>query len=190
MLTRILGGTDAFVWECIPISQQTLHKTTFKFAVKPSEVLKRIPCDRQSFMEHFKSADDKLVTSFQNLGGDSLLVTPVSDFASFNHISSFHRLASVEEKSTFWQHVGECMKSFGYQLMDLVLDGFTWESMRDRNITVSIRSESSQSLNDLFRSTLELVEDIQEKHYIGTLFFLSIKNSPLWKIHPWIFLKN
>jgi hypothetical protein len=43
--------------------------------------------------------------------------------------------------------------------------------MRDRNITVSIRSESSQSLNDLFRSTLELVEDIQEKHYIGTLFF-------------------
>jgi len=111
MLTRILGGTDAFVWECIPISQQTLHKTTFKFAVKPSEVLKKIPCDRQSFMEHFKSADDKLVTSFQNLGGDSLLVTPVSDFASFNHISSFHRLASVEEKSTFWQHVGECMKT-------------------------------------------------------------------------------
>lgn len=113
MLTEILGDsktTEAFIWECVPVSLQTLHQTTFAFAVRPSQALERMPCDRRSFAEHFNQAEGKLVTSFWNLGGDSLLVTPVSDSASFNHISSFHRLARLEEKSIFWQHVVECMK--------------------------------------------------------------------------------
>ncbi len=64
---------DAYVWECPPVTSQTVSRA-FECVFVSSPSLARMPADKQAFAEQFRPACQ--VVTFGNLGGDAVLVAP------------------------------------------------------------------------------------------------------------------
>ncbi|MCC2668651.1 MAG: hypothetical protein K0Q72_1122 [Armatimonadetes bacterium] len=98
---------QAFRWETPPITTSTAARP-FEFVLLDSPGLASHP-DPLPFAEHFRSAADGAVVSFQNLGKDSLLVVPCPGGAqaAYGHLAAFVRGAPDEQQHALWQRVGE-----------------------------------------------------------------------------------
>uniref|UniRef100_A0A7M5WZB2 Uncharacterized protein n=1 Tax=Clytia hemisphaerica TaxID=252671 RepID=A0A7M5WZB2_9CNID len=112
-MTELMATEKAYFWECTPTSQSTIKSMDFTFILNPSKQLERMSCDRASFKEHFDKQDTEHWTSinFHNLGRDAVLVAPVPMHGTewYTHLASFQRAASEDEKSNFWEIVGQSM---------------------------------------------------------------------------------
>ena len=64
----------------------------------------RRSADPSAFAEHFRDAEEQLVTTFANLRADAILVVPnpLTDGAQRNYLRSFLRTAPEEQIQSFW----------------------------------------------------------------------------------------
>jgi hypothetical protein len=89
---------QAFFFECTPITPAELDNKPFEFVLLESKELAAITTDITPFKEKFLHLDrNQQVTSFKNLGGDSLLVVPcpiLKPLEMYAHIASFLRNSS------------------------------------------------------------------------------------------------
>ena len=126
-LSNIISSSEyeSVLFETMGASWSTGDTTPFEFALVNQPALKRFAessPDRDSFDEHFRicvnehnknaesagkgSNDIPTVCSFDNLGGDARLVSPVplkdiSD-SSYSHLAAFVRHAPKEQVDAFW----------------------------------------------------------------------------------------
>jgi hypothetical protein len=99
-------GFDAFFWENMPITKQTLHKD-YECNLINSDFLSGCLPDSSTFQSYFRN--DKAVVRFPNLGKDAQLVVPcpVNEHSVYTHIGTFVRNAGAGQKDEFWKHVGK-----------------------------------------------------------------------------------
>jgi len=124
---------DGVFWECRPVSASSADSTPFEFVLLSAEPNRFMKFGNElPFMEHLRSAGcrGQLACSFLNLGGDAILIAPVSlpgnvddrrsdpmkidikqmksqKNRAYPHLSAFCHLASDEQIDSFWQVVGE-----------------------------------------------------------------------------------
>jgi len=98
----------AYRWETPPLSTATLHQP-FACLLHDSPDLDVQP-DPAEFEPYFEPGQE--VVSFENLGGDALLVVPcpVSRSANYSHIGAFHRSAPQSQQHAFWISVARAVK--------------------------------------------------------------------------------
>ena len=99
---------SAFRWET-PGVTKSLAVRPFEFVLLDSPGLDR-PTEPRAFAEHFPHATDGM-TAFKNLGGDSVLISPVpaAPDDSYAHLASFLRHAPSEQQHALWRTVGAAM---------------------------------------------------------------------------------
>lgn len=99
---------DACVFECPPVVAARLSRP-FECVFLSSPSLAGMPPEPEVFAEHFRP--DRSVVTFDNLGGDALLVAPcpVGDGRDFSHLAQFVRTAAPEQQDVLWQVVGAAM---------------------------------------------------------------------------------
>ncbi len=106
---RVLAAMpfEAFFWEMPPLQSSTVQQR-FECAVVDSPQLAKLSAEPEAFHSHFAAAEDGIVT-FDNLGGDALLIAPVAlaDEAAYPHIAAFCRYAPREQQLALWQRLGE-----------------------------------------------------------------------------------
>jgi hypothetical protein len=100
-------GFKAVFFNCPPLSQLTMDKD-FEAAVLSARSLERIKADQWTFAGKFKGHD--MVSSFQNLGGDALLISPTprkdQDIEIYSSLGPFIRSAPIEQQIEFWKATG------------------------------------------------------------------------------------
>jgi hypothetical protein len=110
--TSMLAGTSfrAFRWEMPAVTSATLDRG-FECVVLNSPSLDVSP-DTTAFAEQFANASNQEVVTFQNLGGDAMLVVPCprGPMNAYCHLASFLRLAPDAQKSALWIAVGAAME--------------------------------------------------------------------------------
>lgn len=100
---------DAYVWECPPVTTASLSRP-FECVFLSSPSLARMRPEPEVFASHFQP--DRQVVSFENLGGDALLIAPcpADDARDFSHLAQFVRTAEPARQDALWQAVGEAMR--------------------------------------------------------------------------------
>jgi hypothetical protein len=95
----------AYRWETPPIALGNQHQT-FECLQHDSPDLD-VPANPSDFEAYFQAG--RVVASFNNLGGDALLVAPcpISPSANYSHIGSFHRSAPSAQQHALWIAVAE-----------------------------------------------------------------------------------
>ncbi|KAL3801355.1 hypothetical protein HJC23_006965 [Cyclotella cryptica] len=124
-LSEIISSSDyeSILFETIGTSWDDSDRTPFEFAMVNEPGLKRFAersPDRFSFEEHFSNCrnayikqggsdgtkDKPTVCSFENLGGDARLVSPLPqtnvDDSSYSHLAAFVRNAPNNQIIEFW----------------------------------------------------------------------------------------
>ncbi len=119
-LTAAVGNNCPFkaaFWEAIPLSRARIHDIPFAFVLADAPLLETMEADSHAFDEH-EPTDGALVSTFNNLGGDALLISPVklrqddSD-AEYTHIKVFMSRDGEMEKlqaRQMWKALGEELK--------------------------------------------------------------------------------
>lgn len=103
---------NSYFWECPPIHQDTLSNQ-FQFVTVKAPGLSRIKQNYSSFKEQFRGNESKIVCSFQNLGGDAIMVVPVpAEGKDFSHLARFNENADFNTKKIFWEKVAEELGKF------------------------------------------------------------------------------
>lgn len=100
----------AYCWECPPVSEQTRsHPFECVFISSPS--LARMSPEPEAFADYFRP--QCRVASFENLGGDALLVAPgpAGPGLDYRHLAAFARDAPDSQQHALWQAVGEAMEA-------------------------------------------------------------------------------
>ena len=99
---------DAFRWETPGVSRSDLTRA-FECVLVDDPGLER-PADRTAFHEHFLSDGDGVVT-FENLGGDALMVVPSPRAAdtAYAHLAAFIRQGPEEQIHALWKTVGRAV---------------------------------------------------------------------------------
>lgn len=106
---------DVFRWETPPISSETLGRP-FEFVLVDAPEI-NIAADPSPFQEHFSAKKDQRdkadegVITFENLGGDALMVvpTPLAGHSPYSHFAAFIRNAPAEQIDKLWRRVGEAV---------------------------------------------------------------------------------
>ena len=111
-LTNHFGGqTNAYFFECIPVSRKTLDETIFEFMLMPANALNGVAADHSPFDEYLSSPGtaSSHVISFLNLGRDAMLVVPrpLTTASHYAHLSEFITTAPRQQANLLWQRVGE-----------------------------------------------------------------------------------
>ncbi len=101
---------ESYCWECPPVSDGNRSRP-FECVFVSSPSLARMPQDPADFAEHFRSGCS--VVTFDNLGGDAVLVAPCPDEAGadFAHLARFTATASLERQDALWEAVGLALES-------------------------------------------------------------------------------
>lgn len=99
----------AFRWETPPLNSTNIEQP-FACLLHDSPDLD-VPADPRDFESYFQA--DMEVVSFENLGGDALLVVPcpVSKSANYSHIAAFHRSAPSTQQHSLWIAVANAVLS-------------------------------------------------------------------------------
>jgi len=104
----------AYFFETPKVTRGTLGTTTFEFVLAKAERLESVAAEEATFEDYFGScAEDKLVTSFANLGGDAMLVVPCpvhEDRQIYSSVAPFMRAAEGEQVQQFWRTAARVMK--------------------------------------------------------------------------------
>lgn len=120
LLTSQLADSpfQAFRWETPPLTSATLHRP-FEFVLMDSPGLDRVP-DLTAFQSHFTHEP---VVSFENLGGDAMMVVPCPQAPPrvYVHLAAFLRNAPAAQIRELWRRVGAAV-------MDRVSDRPLWLS--------------------------------------------------------------
>ena len=105
-LTAIIGadheGFDAVFWECPPCTSTTLALQKFEFVILPTNELTKpsVQLSDVAFLDRLKSAKQgSLAVEFANIGGDSVLVSPIPErqqSSHYTHLKAFLRSATTE----------------------------------------------------------------------------------------------
>jgi hypothetical protein len=97
----------AYRWETPPLTDSTIDQP-FECLLHDSPDLD-VTADPADFETYFKPGDE--VVCFNNLGGDSLLITPcpISESANYSHIAAFHRTAPHSQQHVFWIAVAQAV---------------------------------------------------------------------------------
>lgn len=124
---------EAFFWE-MPALQAATAARPFECVFVGSPELSRAIPDRQAFQDYFCEAHEGIV-SFNNLGGDAILVVPVplDVDTRYPHIAAFSRSAPVSQQIGLWQRVGRlCSERIGSQPLWLNTSGLgvSWAHIR------------------------------------------------------------
>jgi hypothetical protein len=100
---------ESFRWETPPISSETLARP-FEFVLVDAPEI-NIAADLSPFQEHFSANGDEGVITFENIGGDALMVvpTPLDEDSSYSHFAAFIRNAPAEQIDELWRKVGEAV---------------------------------------------------------------------------------
>lgn len=95
----------AFRWETPPLTTGNIDQP-FECLLHNSPDL-NVRADPTEFRPYFQPGED--VVSFENLGGDALLVVPcpISSSANYSHIGAFHRTAPRSQRHAFWITVAQ-----------------------------------------------------------------------------------
>lgn len=95
----------AFRWETPPLTSDNLDQP-FECLLHDSPGLD-VRADPTDFERYFQ-LDQEIVT-FDNLGGDALLIVPcpTSKTANYSHIAAFHRTAPIAQQHAFWVAVAQ-----------------------------------------------------------------------------------
>lgn len=101
----------AFRWETPPLTRASVQQP-FEFAlVRAPEI--DLPADPSPFVSHLASGGGERVVSFENLGGDALLVVPCAmpdvEPGAYAHLAPFLRTAPSEQTHALWQDVGRAV---------------------------------------------------------------------------------
>ncbi len=95
---------EACYWETPPVTSPT-RDLAFEYVAVDAPRLARLAPDPLPFQEHFAAAGvGSQVITFDNLGGDAVLVVPVEigPAKAYPHLSSFMRLAPLDQQHAFW----------------------------------------------------------------------------------------
>ena len=97
----------AFRWETPPLTSDNLDQP-FECLLHDSPGLD-VPADPTDFEPYFRS--DREIVTFDNLGGDALLIVPcpTSKTANYSHIAAFHRTAPITQQHVFWIAVAKAV---------------------------------------------------------------------------------
>jgi hypothetical protein len=100
---------DAYAWECPPVTAASIARE-FECVFVSSPMLAHTPPDPDAFAEYFRP--DSSVVTFDNLGGDAVLVAPCPDGAgsNYSHLASFNATAPAAQQDALWQAVGRAME--------------------------------------------------------------------------------
>jgi hypothetical protein len=95
----------AYRWETPPLTADNIDRP-FECLFHDSPDLD-VRADPTEFRSYFQPGED--VVSFDNLGGDALLVVPcpTSSSANYSHIGAFHRTAPRSQRHAFWVAVAQ-----------------------------------------------------------------------------------
>ena len=113
ILRKGIPGLDdqeevAYFFECAPFSSMNYNKDSFEFVLIPADSLNGVEPDSGSFAEHFSQGVD--VVSFENLGGDALLISPIPLSGNHNiyrHLEAFVRGAPNHQVRDLLKKMGE-----------------------------------------------------------------------------------
>jgi len=96
----------AYFFETPKISEERLDEKKFEFILARASSLEGVSSDVDAFDDYF-NACDKSVTSFKNLGGDAMLITPCPlkdvDLDIFSTLAPFMKAASSQHIQQFWE---------------------------------------------------------------------------------------
>ena len=102
---------EDFFWEAAPVTQHTADSQPFQCVVLDAQgVLDSARPDSSDFQEHFqRSYGQSTVTSFANLGKDSMLVSPMPQQGTarktYGSLAAFVRGAEATQKDHLWREV-------------------------------------------------------------------------------------
>lgn len=91
---------DAMFWEAPPITRATIERP-YEFVLVNSPALATATPDANAFAEAFAAAaDDECIATFENLGGDALLVVPCPTGPEnvYPHLAAFMRGAPAAQR--------------------------------------------------------------------------------------------
>lgn len=92
-----------FFYETSILNNNGASKYNYKFI--ESDKLTNLKQDYKSFQKHIDKSDNKYVTSFANLSGDSILIIPIPRTnKNFTTIKDFIDNASLTQQRKFWHY--------------------------------------------------------------------------------------
>jgi len=99
-----------FFYETFVCDKNMTNEYHEKFLINNN--LEKLTQDYSSFDSYIKSSKNKYVTSFQNLGGDSILIIPIPRKSkNFTTIKDFIDNASITQQIKFWKYAGSIIET-------------------------------------------------------------------------------
>lgn len=106
----------AFLFECPPVSSDTVDCVPFEFVAKPSSTLARARPTPYAFPQ-IQSGKGKIgAVAFPNLGNDALLISPTlypdgmdGSASRYTHLGALARTAPSQQVDAFWSVVGNAL---------------------------------------------------------------------------------
>lgn len=99
-------------FNCPPLTKDDLDNV-LEFAILNAPPLVDVSADVEKFADKFKGKS--MVTSFNNYGGDALLVCPVpiegQDVDIYSSLAPFIRCARIEQQTAFWARVAKDLET-------------------------------------------------------------------------------
>ena len=101
-------GYGGYVWECPPVTKATLGQP-FEMTITDTRAPYHSSADPSSFLSYFA---EEPVASFENLGGDALLIVPTTKppFPDFRDFRSFLEAAKEKQILALWKAMGSAME--------------------------------------------------------------------------------
>jgi len=105
---------SAYFFETPKVTHETLGSTNFEFVLAKAERLESVEAEEETFRDHFGSCEEnELVTNFENLGRDAMLVVPCPSNENkqiYSSIAPFMRAASADQIEQFWKTSARTLK--------------------------------------------------------------------------------
>jgi len=103
---------EAYAWETPPLTRRNLSRA-FECVFVDHPALARTTADPAPFSEFLRADTDAATATFENLGGDALLVAPhpKADHSAYSHLAVFARHAPAEQACALWIAVAEALEA-------------------------------------------------------------------------------
>jgi hypothetical protein len=102
---------EAYRWETPPVTRSSIDQP-FEFVVVDDPALAQLEPDAEAFAGQFaRTPAGHQVATFDNLGGDAILVAPlpITSYSAYSHLATFTRSAPNEQQHALWQAVGAAL---------------------------------------------------------------------------------
>ena len=117
-MTNLLASSQhsAYFFETPSVTRSSVDTKHFQFVLVAAPQLAGVKADPDTFADYF-DCDQKLVTSFMNLGGDAKLVAPCplgseQELDRYASLAPFMRSAPPHQVKAFWQQSAKVILDF------------------------------------------------------------------------------